>query len=470
MRLGQISFVNFVSKVGASVGGFVATVVITQLLGSGVFGTYALIIAVVIWLKTVAIMGVRSAVIKRASETGESSEYVVAGTVMLVSILLVLSVLLLGLRNYVDAYIGTSVTLSIIALTWAIALFSFATGILHGQHLVHYAAVLRPVNIGLRSIVQIVAVVLGFGLGGILFGYGLGAIVAAFIGVFYIVDLTPTKPSSHHFRDLIEYAKFSWLGQLSSRTFTSMDTIVLGIFVSVNLIGIYEVSWNLASLLAVFGAVLGQTLFPEFSKLSSAGDADEVQSLLEKSIAFSGLFLIPGLVGAVIIGDLVLYVYGNEFPRGHYILVLLVLSRLVYNYADQLLTVLNGIDRPDLAFRANAAFVVVNFSLNLALVYLYGWYGAAVATVISAVTALLISYRHVRTVIGGVPFPGGELSRQAVAAGLMGVAVYIPRQFLPDIFSVGVALTAVGATVYFVSLFGLSTRFRTTVSENLPVL
>ncbi|QLD90784.1 polysaccharide biosynthesis protein [Natronomonas salina] len=470
MRLGQISFVNFVSKIVTSVGGFVATVVITQLLGSGVFGTYALIIAVVIWLKTIAVMGVRSAVIKRASETGETSEYVVAGAGILVAILLFLSAVLVTAQGYVDSYIGTTATYSIIALTWSVSLLSLATGVLHGQHLVHYAALLRPVDIGIRSVVQIAAVVLGFSLGGILFGYGLGAIIAAFIGLVYIVDLTPKRPDREHFDDLFGYAKFAWLGTLSSRTFTSMDTIVLGLFVSVNLIGIYEVSWNLASLLAVFGAVLGQTLFPEFSKLSSAGNAEEVRSLLEKSIAFSGLFLIPGLVGAVIIGDLVLYVYGNEFPRGHYILVLLVLSRLVYNYADQLLTVLNGIDRPDLAFRANAAFVVVNLSLNLVLVYLYGWYGAAVATVVSAVAALVISYRHVRAIIDGVPIPGGELARQAVAAGMMSVVVYIPRQFLPDIFAVGVALTVLGATVYFVSLFGLSSGFRTTVADNLPVL
>lgn len=469
MRLGQISFISFVSQVLGSVIGFVATVLITQTLGSGVFGTYALIVAVVIWLKTIAVMGVRSAVTKRLSEDGDDGEYVVAGAVTLAGILSLLSLLLVVFQGSVNNYVGEQATLIIIALTWAISLLSFATGVMEGRHLVHYAAALRPLSRGLQSIAQIGAVLAGIGLVGILFGYGVGTLLAGLAGLWFVFRVDLKLPTRNHFRDLLAYARFAWLGKLSSRTFTSMDTLVLGAFVSVNLIGIYEVAWNLASLLAVFGTAIAQTLFPEISRVSSRKDMDEVRHLLGQGISYTGLFLIPGLVGAAAIGDLVLRVYGTEFARGQFVLVLLVLSRLIYAYANQMLTVLNGINRPDLAFRVNGAFAATNLGLNLLLVWQFGWLGAAVASAISALVALLLAYRGTSAVLGGVAVPSGEIGRQLLAAVVMGAVVYVPQTILPNTLPAGLGLVVLGSSVYFLLLVGLSAQFRTTVMDNLPI-
>jgi O-antigen/teichoic acid export membrane protein len=315
--------------------------------------------------------------------------------------------------------------------------------------------------------VQVVLVLSGFGIAGAFAGYVVGAIVAIAIGA-YFVEVPRRKPSRRDVFRLRSYAQFSWLSSIKGRTFMSMDTIILAVFVSNSLIAVYEVAWNLASLFAIFGESIRQTLFPEMSKLSSEGSSDdEIAGLLRVSLAYAGLFIIPGLVGAAIVGDVVLTVYGSGFETGYYILLILTFARLLYGYMGQFLTTIDAIDRPDLTFRINAVFVAVNLLLNVLLTWQFGWYGAAAATTASAGIGLLLGYYYANRVVD-VVVPIAEIGKQCLAAGIMAGVVFLGRAVIGGSLPIVVVLVGVGAGVYFVTLFGLSQEFRTTVRENLP--
>jgi len=75
-------------------------------------------------------------------------------------------------------------------------------------------------------------------------------------------------------------------------------------------------------------------------------------------------------------------------------------------------------------------------------------------------------YRAVASIIG-VRVPYGAIGRQAVASLAMGVTVAIASLFVSLSIPVALALVAGGSVVYFAVLLGISTRFRTTVIENL---
>ncbi|QLK27059.1 polysaccharide biosynthesis C-terminal domain-containing protein [Natrinema zhouii] len=466
MKLGQISFINFASQIASSVFGFIATIYLARTLGAGVLGTYFLVVAIVIWAKVVMFGGVQSALTKRLSEGEEPGAYLAAGTGLFLGLYAVLLVGLFLGRDLVNAYIGRAVALPIAVVLLATVLFMFVSGALQGQHRVHISGALQPVDTFSRSALQITAVLLGFGLIGLLTSYALASVIAGVVGAVF-VTWKWDRPARRHVWSLFDYARYSWLGRLSSRTFSSMDTLVLGVFVAPDLIGVYEISWNLASLLAIFSLAIQQTLFPEISSVAN-DDRDRVVSLLDDAFAYAGLFLIPGLIGSVLIGDFVLRIYGSEFSVGHTVLVILVASRLAYAYGEQFLNALNGLDRPDLAFRINAVFFVTNISLNFALVSVYGWVGAAVATAVSALVTVAIGYRVLTRFIT-VSFPIREVSIQVLAAGPMAVMVGSGRLFLEPSEVTAVILVAVGAVTYFASLFLLSGRFRTTVVRNLPI-
>lgn len=472
MRLGQTSIIHFGSQVLSSVVGFVATLYIARELGSATLGTYSVFLAVLIWLKVATGGGIQGAVRKRISESNGGERDLGAGIVVqVVAFVLVAAVALLfaaPLNEYLR-FDGAHLLVAALGLTLC---FSFVRAVLEGQQQVHIAALLRPVDRTVRSVVQIAAILLlSGGLLWLVGGYAIGALVATLVGLFFVA-LRPRWPQREQFERILGFARYFWLSSIEGRSFSSMDTVVLGVFVSSSLIGVYEVAWNLASIFAIFGTSITSALFPTISNLSSENSLEVVSDLVNDALAYAGLFIVPGLVGSLIIGDRVLSIYGEEFTGGATVLVLLVVAQLVYAYESQFVSTLNAIDRPGVAFRVSFAFVGVNLVLNLVLVWRHGWHGAAVATMIAACVGLLLGYRALSRLVS-FTIPVSELARQWFAAGVMGIAVYLTEEFvsasaeIPGVY-VTVLLALFGAGVYFGALAVVSERFRTTARSNIP--
>lgn len=466
MRYGRTSIVNFLSRIVMSFSGFFATIVLTRTLGQSQYGTYVVVLSVLAWSTMAAKFGLPQAIKKRVSESNKGN-YVVSGASAQFGVYLIVISILWVVRYRLNDFMGIEATWVLIVMLAVRLGLIFVKTVLDGQHLVHISSILIPIEWTSRSIVQVALVLSGFGIAGAFAGYVVGAFVAVSIGS-YFVTIPRQKPSVYEFTRLKSYAQFSWLGSIKGRMFQSMDTIILAFFVSHSLIAVYEIAWNLASLFAIFGSSITRTLFPEMSKISSAGDQEsEIGGLLRVSLAYSGLFIIPGLVGGALVGDVVLTIYGEGFETGYYILLVLTFARLLYGYAQQFLSTINAIDRPDLTFYINLAFVATNLGLNVVLTWQFGWYGAATATTVSSGLTLITGYAFATKVVD-VEIPFDEISKQWLAAGVMAVVVFVGRHLMGDSLILIIGLVAIGAAVYFASLLIFSKEFRTTVEENLP--
>lgn len=474
MNLGRTSVVHFVSRFGASIIGFLATVYFANFLGAAKLGVYFLAVAVVSWLEISGSVGIQSAVTKRISEREDTAGILGAGVLAQSALFLMVAILLLGFSGQVNTYLnsenviqGFSPANLVVALLFANLGFTFASAVLHGQESVAVASVLRPVERIVRAGIQVGLVVLGYGVSGLLGGHALAVVLIT--GAAVAAAWTDVRlPTREELRSVLTYAKYSWLDVIRTRSFAWVDTIVLGFFVGSALIGIYEVAWNVASVLSIFSTSIVQTLFPRISAVASQEGVGQVQGLLDDALVYTGLFLIPGLAGAALVGDRVLAIYGAEFVQGGLVLVLLVGARTLYAYQAQFVNVINGIDRPAVAFRINAAFVGVNLVLNALLVFAFGWVGAAVATLLAAALGTVLAYRWVDNEMG-VPVPFGELGRQVIAAVAMAAVVLVGDRLSPSGVAFTLILVALGGAVYFATLLGLSTRFRSKVAEHTPL-
>nr|WP_255246101.1 oligosaccharide flippase family protein [Halolamina sp. CBA1230] len=449
-----------------SFSGFVATIVLTNTLGQERYGTYVVVLSVLAWVAIAGDLGVTAAVKKRVSESAEGN-YLSAGIVVQSGLYTVVAICLWVSRPYLNGYMEIEATWVLIVLLAVRLAANFVQSVLDAQHLVHVSSILTPVEWTSRSIVQVLLVLSGAGVAGAFAGYVAGAVVGAALGA-YFVSTSLSVPSKRDFSRLKSYAQFSWLASIKGRTFLSMDTLVLAVFVSNSVIAVYEIAWNLASLFSIFGSSIQRTLFPEISELSSeSGISGEISGLLRVSLAYSGLFIIPGLAGGALVGDIVLQVYGPGFETGYYVLLVLTFARLLYGYQGQFVTTLDAVDRPDLTFRINAVFVGVNLILNILLTWQYGWYGAAAATTISAAIGLVLGYYYASQVLD-VVVPLAEIGKQWIAAGAMVAVVYPLRTVVGESLPLVTVLVGIGAGFYFLVLLVLSREFRTTVEDNLP--
>lgn len=472
MRLGQTSLIVFLSKILGSAIGFLATIYFARELGEEIYGFFALTLAVVAWLGIIKGFGFGSATVKRISEGDDPEAYLFASAFVKLALTGFIAVFVFVFRHQIDAYVGANVWQFVILLVFVTIFSSFINAALKGYHLVHIYAPLSTAKQAVRSLVMVGLVYLGWELTGMLLGYAVGTVFVAVVG-FYWIRPNLVIPRWRHITSLFDFAKFSWLGSMRSRTFNDVDIVILGVFVSGGFVGVYAIAWSLSMFLIIFATAITTTLFPEISKVSTEGNKEYVGTLTEDSLTYSGLLLIPGLVGGYLLGERLLRIYGPGFVIGETILWILILAVLVYTYAVQLLNVLNGIDRPDLAFRANAVLIVANITLNFVLIWWIGWVGAAIATAASAVVGLVMAYRYASHVVD-FTIPYAEIGRQWVAAIIMGLVVYgglyleNTYSMLSHNFATVMILVGIGAVVYFLSYYTISKEFRTTIGENLP--
>jgi O-antigen/teichoic acid export membrane protein len=467
LRLGRETLLHFGSQLGVTVAGFVASFVIARVGGADVLGLYSVALAVVFWLN-VPSKAVADATTKRISEGEDASTFLASGLALQAGLVVafVLLVTLLGpvLGRYITAPIGPLLGL----LVGANMLLIGTIGALRGEKRVALSGWLKTGERVIRSVLHVLLILLGYRVSALIAGHIAATLVAVVVGLV-LVDLDVGRPSMTAVRSLTEYARFSWLSKLKTRAFGWMDTIVLAAFaISSSLIGVYEIAWNIASIFALVAVSVKNTLFPELSDIATDDDYEQIHHLLTEGIVFTGVFLIPGLFGAAVVGEQVLRIYGAEFTQGAVILVVLVLARALTAYGDQFLSVANAVDRPDVAFRVNVVFVATNLTLNVALISQFGWQGAAAATAISGGVVFVLGYWAIAALIGRPDVPWAELATQVVAAVLMTGVVVTVRQVLPQNHYVTLLVVGIGAGVYAAALVALSTRIRTKAIALLP--
>jgi len=478
MRLGQTSAVMFVSRLGSSVLGFMATVYFARTLGSDILGIYFLAGAVAAWLKLGTNVGVPYAVTKRVSEQNDKQEHVMAGFLIVSTALVIASGLIFVFRDLVNQYLGGRLYHFVILLLGAQVIYGYVGAVIKGEELVHLEGLLRLVQTTSRIIFQLVLVYVGYEVIGLLLGemiaYALIAGVGAGLLVTYFGRQAPvTYPSRNHFRSIVDFAKYSVLRSVQGRAYNLMDTIVLGLFVPSSLIGIYGICWNISAVLEIFAKSISSSLFPEMSKLSSTDEHRKVASRLNDALAFSGLLTIPGLVGTVIVGEGLLNIYGPEFRQGYLVLILLVGSSLFHSYQKQFVSTMDALNRPELSFKVNIFFVTTNMAMNIVLVYLYGWVGAAVATLASVTMTMIVAYQLLKNILS-FSIPTNIIFNQILGSLVMGMILYVVVLLLRDsgintlrVFPV-LSIVALGVLTYISSVMIISPRLRQVVRENLP--
>jgi O-antigen/teichoic acid export membrane protein len=365
-------------------------------------------------------------------------------------------------RPQINAYVGFNAWLFVAGLVVSKKLFNIVTLQISADNRVATASIIRFTERALRPLLQVGLVVLGMGVAGMLSGYIAASVVGCLLAVFFLPGEL-ARPSTEHFVRLFSFAKFSILKIFRPRAARWTDTAVLGFFVSANLVGVYEIAWSLALLLILATDSLNRSLFPTLSELGSDDRIRRVTNMTESALMFTGVVVIPGFVGSILLGEDLLALFGPEFTRGVVVLPILVTWSLIVSYERVLQNTIDALDRPDLTFRANLVYIVVNILGNVTLVYYYGWIGAAVATSGSAALSLVATWWYSRNLFDP-DYPFGEVTKQVLAAWAMAVVVY-PVSLITTNFPRAYVLVpvAVGAGIYFIVLILLSTRVRNQV-------
>jgi O-antigen/teichoic acid export membrane protein len=462
MKISRKIVATVVAYVLTTLAGFLGTLYFANVLGPGPLGTFALGMTLVKWLELTD-LGTGGAMSKRISEMEEEGAYLGASLVLRAGMVAVPTLAILLFRDRVDDYVGGDFAVLVALLFVSVSVYTFVARGLLGMNQAHVKNGVDTVERVLRVGFQAGLVLAGMSALALYFGYLASLLLGILLALVFLrrTGIRPAMPERRHFRSLYDYAKFNVLTRVRNRSFSWFDVLFLGFFVTNDAVGIYQVTWNVALTFWLVSNAISSNLFPEISHLSTRDRSERVRELLEAGLVYAGAIPLPGLVGAALLGRSVLSLYGPEFVVAADLLVVVSLLSLVKSYEQQVLTALNSLDYPDLAFRVNVAFVVTNVVLNLLLIPPFELIGAAVATTIAVVVSLGYAWYHLDSLVG-LQFPYGELGRQAAAAVVMGGVVFGLRTLVDTADPLPlIAVVCVGAGVYFGVLLAISRTFRT---------
>ena len=233
--------------------------------------------------------------------------------------------------------------------------------------------------------------------------------------------------------------------------YTLLDTTMLGIWCSAEIVGYYTNSIKLVRIVVTLIAAIGGVLLPRLSYYIEQGRLNDCNALISKVTQIIFLFAVPCGIGIFLLADnLVLLMFGETFMPAIYTIRIATILIYVLGFSNLFGTqVLLSFGQEKKLLLCTCVGAVSNIILNSILIPTYQHNGAVVASVISEslVTLLTIIFVHKYICL--------EISCkyyfQVIFSGIgMGVIVYVLKLLLNNKLISLMLSILVGAIVYFV--------------------
>jgi O-antigen/teichoic acid export membrane protein len=307
----------------------------------------------------------------------------------------------------------------------------------------------------------VVAGGLGAGLEGIAWvqlGMAVGICLLAlyfFSRFFSLRDCLAQLGARRSWREMVHFSFPVMVTDLLYAMLTQLDVLMLGVFFSAEMVGIYALARRISSVMLK----APQAFDPMFSSIVSELALDERYG--ELSVRFRVLLRwiltinLPIFASLLIVGDLFLTLLGSEdmqalpeveIAAGLKVLFLLSISMMLqgsFALAEPLLAMAG---RPYLNFLNNGIWLCTNFILNLCFIHFYGFgiLGAALGALVSTVLVNLLRLVQIRRKYAIWPFDAKQL-KPLLAALLAGVGGWLVHEWI----SAALWSAAAGLSVFF---------------------
>jgi O-antigen/teichoic acid export membrane protein len=315
---------------------------------------------------------------------------------------------------------------------------------------------------GIRLGGVVVALFLGASTVGVVWAIIAATATAVFAGLWLSVTRTDVRPrfdfSYATVREFYNYAgpnAFSDIGKLMQ---SRVDVLIVGWLLTSEAAGVYNIALFLTSIIALPLASFNQLLPPIASDLYAR---DEVAALNEVYGSITRLvFTITAFMCAVALIYRVelLAVFGREYTRGHLVLTVFIVSRIVANSAGATGWLLLMTDHQYLDMVNSWTLGITNVALSYYFVVEFGLVGAALGTGSSLAFVNLLRLGQLRYLEGLWPYDRTYL--KPVAAVIpAATAMFLARSLFASLTAVVVG-TVFGGVVYLGGLLALGVEPR----------
>ncbi len=240
-------------------------------------------------------------------------------------------------------------------------------------------------------------------------------------------------------------------GMLASWVINSSDRYVIGILLGVTPVGIYAAGYGIGYVIICFTAPLATVLLPTLSRLYDENRIEEVKTHLAYSLKYFLMLAIPSVFGLTVLARPLLQVLSTpEFvPEGSLVLSIIALSYLLFGTYVIFSQVHLLMKRTKILGFLWGGAALLNLTLNVILVPLFGVTAAAAATLFCYTLVTVITILTATQYLKFSVMPAFFL-KSLIASSVMSAIIW----FLSPDGAVNVALViGLGGIIYFAVLF-----------------
>ncbi|MBL4654101.1 MAG: flippase [Flavobacteriales bacterium] len=399
------SAVSFVLKVVAAGAAFGLNVVLARLLGAEGSGVFYLAFTIVLVIATIGRIGMDNALVRfvaasAASEDGGRILGVYKKSLFYVlPISTCLSILLFVLSPWVGEFIFHKSELieplGVMALGIVpLALLTLYASALQGLKRIAASTSVLSVFVPMITCIIVILLVPDYGIYAATWGYLVAVVVTFVIGVFFWRRATSAyKNESSEFSrsELFSSSMPLFVGGMMDMIIIWSPMLILGIWASNQDIGVYNAASKTAMLTSFVLGAVNSISAPKFAMLYAQNDMKALALLARNSAKIMILCALPILLLFMLIPELILSLFGDEFKQGAAVLMVLVVGQFiaVATGSVMFLLMMSGNEKLMRNNLITCACIVV--ILSLWLIPMYGIVGAAIAAAVTLSVQNLIA-------------------------------------------------------------------------------
>lgn len=208
--------------------------------------------------------------------------------------------------------------------------------------------------------------------------------------------------------------------------YTNLNMIMLGIMASDTSVGLYTAGTKLTSVVLGIVTSISAVLLPQFSYLFASGNIKEFRRLSQKSYNLIMCITIPSIIGLIAVAYQITMIFCGEGYENSISVLVLTAPTICFIALTNLLgiQILYPQGKENIVIYSTIAGAFVNIGLNIVLIPIYAEVGAAISTMITELSVLVVQ------VIVGKKYISINYLSLGVKTYILGSLLMIPAVFL----------------------------------------
>lgn len=244
--------------------------------------------------------------------------------------------------------------------------------------------------------------VTSYALYGAITGFIISSIAVFALGFFFVRSTDKKFQSSSNkstlisARTILDFATPIIFYSVATNLIMSFDLFFVKAYLTDMDVGIYSAVSTISKVPFYIIAGIYGALFPAISSMSVHNDRSQMTMHIIRSVKYSMLVLVPSTLFVVIFSKQVLsFLFSEQYSAGSTSLGVLTIGMGFFGLFSLFTTVINGIGQPRVSMFMSLIVLVLDIFLNQLFIPSYGVVGAAMATCISCLMGLTISFLYV---------------------------------------------------------------------------